>query len=303
MSKSIQVQAGNKLNLQGKLLDVNFGSGKLSDGRPYKRATVTIRVTQTYNGKEEVSEVPIGLFATEYTSTGKPNPAWRSLEDLESMQTVQNVGMDRADNVRLTGASLQENNFVSRNGQLINGWQIRGSFVNKVTAPDAASFTVEIFIMSMEDEVNRDGDTTGRMIIKGGIVQYGGRLDVVEFVVENPDTIDYISRHWEVNKTLTVKGRIRVTSVEVAPSGSSSGWGEDIPEGPTTQYIRELVITKGDDEPKEDEFGYDPTEIRKAFNDRKAMIEQLQIDARKKMNGAAAPAAASTTSKKYDWEG
>lgn len=301
MSKSIQVQAGNKLNLCGKLLDVTFGNGKLTDGRPYERATVTIRVTQTYNGKEETSEIPVGLFATEYTSTGKQNPAWTSIQALKQMNTVQNVGADRASNVRLTGATLQENNFVSRSGQLINGWQIRGSFINEAKAADVASFVTEIYIMSMDEEFDKEGDTTGRMVIKGGIVQYGGKLDVVNFIVENPDTIDYISRHWETNKTVTVKGRIRMTSTEVKESGEASGWGEDVPEGPTTQYIRELIITTGDDEPKEDEFAYDPTEIKKAFNERKAYIEQLQIDARKKANGAAAPAAAST-SNKYSWE-
>jgi hypothetical protein len=43
--KSIQVQAQNKINLAGKLMDVTFGNGKLTDERPYQRATVTIRVT------------------------------------------------------------------------------------------------------------------------------------------------------------------------------------------------------------------------------------------------------------------
>ena len=49
--KSISVQAGNKINLAGVLMDAQFGNGNLSDGRPYQRATVTIRVTQTYGGK------------------------------------------------------------------------------------------------------------------------------------------------------------------------------------------------------------------------------------------------------------
>ena len=301
MSKSILTQANNKLTLQGKLLDVTLGSGKLHDGREYERATVTIRVTQTYGHKEETSEIPVSMFATHYTAKGDINPAWKSIQDLKTMQTIQAVGAERADTVRLTGATLQENNFVSRSGQLINGWQIRGSFVNKANVPDASSFATEVYIMSMEDEVDREGDTTGRMILKGGIVQYQGKLDVVKFVVENPDTIDYISRHWEVNKTLTVKGYIRVTSIEVKPSASSGGWGEDVPEGPTTQFIRELVITKGDDEPKEDEFGYDPTEIKKAFNERKAYIEQLQIDASKKSNGANLASTAATKADKYSW--
>jgi hypothetical protein len=305
MSKAITTQATNKLNLVGKLLNVQFGSGTLSDGRPYKRANVVIRTTQTYNNQNETSEVPISIFATEHTSTGKANPAWASLKELETMKSVQDFGLEKADRIRLTGASLQENYFISRTGQLIDGWQIRGSFVNRAqdTMMDAASFIVEIFIMSMDEEINRDGDVTGRLKIKGGVVQYGGKLDVVEFFVENPDTIDYITRNWAINKTVTVKGRIRVTSEEVAPSGESSGWGEDVPEGPTTQFVRELIITTGDDEPKEDEFAYDENDIKKAFIERKAAIEQKQIDARKKAStNTSAANAPETTTHKYDWE-
>ena len=299
--KSIQVQAGNKLNLAGKLMDVSFGEGKLTDGRHYERATVTIRVTQTFGGKTETSEIPIGLFATEFTSTGKPNPAMRSIQDLKKMNTAQNVGVDNAAQVRLTGASLQENNFVSRSGQLINGWQIRGSFINEARVSDVASFTTDIYIMDMHDETDREGDTTGRLIVKGGIVQYGGRLDVVEFVVEAPDTVEYISRNWEPNTTVTVKGRIRVTSEE--QEVESSGWGEDVPDT-TTKYIRELIITTGDDQPKEEDFAYDPAEIKKAFNERKAAIEQLQIDARSKAakQGAGSANSPESNSNKYSWE-
>lgn len=301
MSKSISIQAGNKLNLAGTLMDVAFGDGKLSDGRPYKRATVTIRVTQTYGGKTETSDIQVGMFATEFTSTGKPNPAWKSLNDLTLMKTAQNVGVDNASHVRLTGATLQENNFVSRTGQLINGWQIRGSFINEAKVADVASFVTDIFIMDMHDEVNREGDTTGRLVIKGGIVQYNGRLDVVDFIVEAPDTVEYINRNWEINGTVTVKGRIRVLSQE--EEMQASGWGEDVPET-TTRFVRELIITTGDDECKEEEFAYDLAEIKKAFNERKAMIEQLQINARttSPKQGTGSAGSAEATSKKYEWE-
>ena len=294
--KSVQIQANNKINLCGKLMDVAPGSGKLSDGRPYERATVTIRVTQTYGGKEETSDIQVGMFATEFTSTGKPNPAWKSLMDLKHMNTAQNVGVDAAAHIRMTGASLSENNFVSRTGQLINGWQIRGSFINEAKLSDVASFVTDIFIMNMHDEVDREGDTTGRLVIKGGIVQYGGKLDVVEFIVEAPDTVEYISRNWKVGDTVTVKGRIRVTSQE--EEVQSSGWGEDVPDT-TTRFVRELIITTGDDEGKEEEFAYDPAEIKKAANERKAMIEQKQINARKV---APKQGAGSANAADYDWE-
>lgn len=294
--KSVQIQAGNKINLCGKLMDVAFGNGKLSDGRPYERATVTVRATQTYGGKEETSDVQVGMFATEFTSTGKPNPAWKSIMDLKHMNTAQNVGIDAAAHVRFTGATLSENNFVSRTGQLINGWQIRGSFINEAKLPDTASFIIDIFIMNMHDEVDREGDTTGRLVIKGGIVQYGGKLDVVDFIVEQPDTVEYISRNWKVGDTVNVKGRIRVTSWE--EEVQSSGWGEDVPDT-TTRFVRELIITKGDDEGKEEEFAYDPAEIKRAANDRKAMIEQMQINARKVAPKQGAGSANATS---YDWE-
>jgi len=302
MSKSISNQANNKINLAGILMDVAPGEGKLSDGRQYKRATVTVRVTQTYGGKTETSDIQVGMFATEYTSTGKPNPAWKSLKDLELMKTAQKCGVENASHVRLTGATLQENNFVSRTGNLINGWQIRGSFVNEVKVSDIASFATDIFIMKIMDEIDREGDTTGRLKIQGGIVQYGGKLDVVDFYVENPDAVSYISDNWHENETVTVKGRIRVLSQE--EEVQASGWGEDIPDT-TTRFVRELIVTAGNDDRKEDEdFAYDPAEIRKAFIERKAAIEQMQINARNSApkQGAGSANAPETSNAKYSWE-
>ena len=301
MSKGILEQAVNKVNIAGKLMDVSAGEGKLTDGRPYKRATVTVRVTQTYGGKEETSDVQVGMFATEFTSTGKQNPAWKSLGDLALMNTAQKVGVDAAANVRITGASLSENNFVSRNNVLINGWQIRGSFINEAKVAPVASFTTEIFIMGMDDEVDRNGETTGRMVLKGGVVQYNGKLDVIDFIVEAPDTIEYIKRNWEENGTVTVKGRIRVLSHE--EEAVTSSWGEEVPET-TTRFVRELIVTTGDDNCKDEEFAYDPADIKKAYNDRKAAIEQLQINARKTsaQQGAISANAPSASKNKYDWE-
>jgi hypothetical protein len=155
--------------------------------------------------------------------------------------------------------------------------------------------------MKMTEEVDREGDTTGRLIVQGGIVQYGGKLDVVNFIVEAPDTVEYISRNWVENGTVTVKGRIRVLSQE--EEVQSSGWGEDVPET-TTRFVRELIITTGDDECKEEDFAYDPVEIKKAFNDRKAAIEQMQINARSTApkQGMGSANSAEASSKKYDWE-
>ena len=299
--KNILEQATNKVTIVGKLLDTTFNHGTTKTGQPYERANLTVRVTQSYGQNvEEVSEIPISMFASQFTTKGAPNPAFQSIQDLKEMKTAQNVGFDAADTIRITNGNIRENNFVARSGQLINGWQLNTSFINKGSTADIASFTLDVFIMDMRDEVDRNGEPTGRLIIKGGIVQYNGKLDVLEFIVEDNDKIDYIQRNWNANDTVTIKGRIRVTSVEVKNSGSEGSWGEEIPEE-STRMVRELIVSTGSDEGKEEDFAYDPADIRKAFKVRQAEIEQLQIDAKK---GAAPKAAqtSTTTTSKYDWE-
>ena len=298
--KDLTQQSTQKINLVGKLLDATFNKGKLSDGRNYERVNLNLRVTQTYNNREETSDIPVSMFAAEYTNSGSLNPGWKSIQDLKEMKTVQNDGLANADTIRLSGVSLRENAFITKQGVLVDGWQLGSSFVNTTNMADVASFIIDIFIMDMRPEEDRDGDPTGRLIIKGGIVQYGGKLDVIEFIVEKPEHVDYIERNWNPNDTVTVKGRIRVTSVEEKTSGADSSWGEDVPET-TTRFVRELIITKGDDEGKEEEFAYDPMEIKKGFNVRKANLEQLQIDAKNKTNKSAVQAPA-TNASKYSWE-
>ena len=298
--KNLTNMSENKLNIVGKLLDVNAADGKLEDGRHYERATFTVRVNQTYNNKQEISEIPVSIFATQYTRDNRPNPAYENLQRLKSMKTVQGYGEAEADVVRLSGASISENNFVAKSGNLINGWQIRSSFINSGNkAQDIASFNIDIFIMDMHPEIDNDGEETGRLIVKGAIVQYNNVVDVLEFVVEGADRVEYIERNWNINDTVNIGGRIRVTSQETTRPASTSSWGEELPET-TTRMVRELVITRGSDEPFEEDFAYDPAEIKKGFNARKAKIEQMQMDAKNRSTQKAAPV--QTTSSKYSWE-
>lgn len=300
MSKEISEQALNRVNIVGKLLDVTFREGTLSDGRKYESANMTIRVTQTYGGREETSEIPVSMFASKYTSSNKLNPGYDQLQTLKTLKTVQNVGIDAADTIRINSGSIRENNFVAKSGQLINGWQLNTSFVssNSNNIAEVASFIVDIFIMDMHPEEDRDGDPTGRLIVKGGIVQYGGNLDVIEFIIEGAEKVDYIERNWNINDTVTAKGRVRITVKEEKTSSGEGSWGEEIPEM-TTRTTKELIITTGDDQGKDEEFAYDPTDIKKAFNARKAKIEQMQIDAKNKTTSSSVEKSGNS---KYSWE-
>lgn len=296
--KTIDTQAINTVNVVGKLLSTTFRSDKTSTGKPYESVAMVVRVTQIIEGKEETSEIPVSIFASQYTNAGKLNPLYENVQKVKALKTIQDVGFDNASMVRLSRANLQENYFIS-NGRFYDGWQIRGSFCSAGAdnATEMATFDVEIFIIDMHDEMNRDGVPTGRLIIRGGIVQYGGRLDVVEFVVEAPDKIEYLQRNWNINDTVRALGRIRVVAKEEKRSAAASSWGEDIPQE-STRTVRELVITGGSDEGAEEDFAYDAVDIKKAFNERKALIEQKQIEAK---NGSGEKKSTAKATK-YDWE-
>ena len=299
MSKVINTQgqnATNIVNIVGKLMDVTFRTGKTTAGDEYESANMTIRVQQTYGGRTEVEEVPVSMFAQKYTKkTGGLNPGWTQIQDLKNFKTAQNVGIDEATVVRVSGASIQENNFMSRNGTLVNTWQINASFVGVANnLADTASFSVDIYINDVIDEMDRNGEPTGRLVVQSGLVQYGGKLDVLNFIVEAPDNVNFVRANWHSQDTLNVKGRIRVTTNEEAATSTSS-WGEDIPES-TVRTVRELIITTGDDCGREEDFAYSPEDIFKLGQARKARLEQLRINAEAK-KPAATPA-----SNKFAWD-
>ena len=190
--KTINDKAQNNITIAGKLLDATFTKGS-KDGRPYERFNLTVRVSQKYLGVDETSEIPVSGIVSQFTKNGAPNPAYASLQQLKNFKTVQNCGFAEADSIKITRGSISENNFMSRSGNLINGWQIRTTYVNKSEAKDIASFLIDIFIMDMKEELDKDETPTGRLIIKGGIVQYDSSLSVLEFIVEDPQCVEYIS--------------------------------------------------------------------------------------------------------------
>lgn len=297
--KNLEKQSINKVNIVGKLLETTFREGTTKDGKPYESCNYIVRVTQKINGKEEINEIPASVFGTKFTNSGKLNPAYKTVQDMKNFKTIQRDGEDMATVVRTNSGSISENYFISQSGQLVDGWQLRTSFVNEGGKGELATFNIEIFIIDMKDEEDANG-TTGRMIVRGGVVQYGEKLDVLDFVVEGSDKIEYISRNWNINDTVLAKGYIRYTAKEDVSPASQNTWGDDIPEVGTTQMARELVIAGGSDEPYDEDFAYDPVEIKKGFNVRKAAIEQAQVEAREK--GTQKKSTTTSSKPKFEWE-
>lgn len=314
MSKSIENQAQNYATVVGTLLDASVKEKETkSDKRPFRAATVTLRVNQAYGGKGEVSEIPISMIAMKFKKDGTINPAYENLGALKTdYQSAQQVGEAGASRLRFSGKSvnLRENMFAdSRNVEnVVSTWQVNATFFNEVRGSgetsvsnaDCATFNVDIYLMSIARELTAEGEETGRLKIRGGVVQYGSKLDCFDFFVEDPTAVDHIERNWAINDTVNAMGRIRHIS-ETVTYESENTWGEAIPRT-STRTKHELIITQGSDFALDDEKAYSPEDIKKLNADRNQRKEQIKIDARNKKQKKAVAAATTSSASGYEWE-
>ena len=266
----------NKVNIVGFLSENNVEQRE-KDGRKYVTGNFKIQVAP-----ENI--VPINVFAFENTKAGTKNPAYTQIMSVcDKGISLAACGGDvtKASKIRANTCRFEENMFASRfNGSIISGTRVTGSFFTLGTNEDPkAIFSCGIYITAIKDEVNNDGEETGRLIIEGALEQYN-RWDIMTFIAESQQAVDYIRANWEKGDTVSISGKIvSKTITQTVSSDNEGGFGE--PEEETRTYHRiEYVITSGG-EPKEDEFAYDKDKVKEGLADRERRKVELTEGAKK----------------------
>ena len=275
-------QSWNKVEVEGVLVskDISRRTYTATDGRQREaiNGTITIRVEQTINGEKVVCDIPVSVFANKLTREGKENPSYTSIDkvltEYVSLSAVEDPA--RATKVRLNQATIQMNEFYSRDGKLISYPRIRASFIQSVTDNNftpKASFDMEIVVLNSKDEVNANGETTGRYFLQGATIQYGNALDVVPFYVTNEKAINYMKSYWNEGATVRVAGTLNFTSV-VEKKVTEMAFGEDKVEE-YTRSVSELIITGGS-EPYDEDKAYTVTDVQEGLKNRQARLTDLK---------------------------
>ena len=266
----------NKVNIVG-LLSENNVEQREKDGRKYVTGNFKIQVTP-----ENI--VPINVFAFENTKAGTKNPAYTQIMSVcDKGISLAACGGDvtKASKVRANTCRFEENMFASRfNGSIVSSTRVTGSFFTLGANEDPkAIFSCGICITAIKDEVNNDGEETGRLIVEGALEQYN-RWDIMTFIAESQQAVDYIRANWERGDTVSISGKIvGKTITQTVSTGNEGGFGE--PEEETRTYHRiEYVITSGG-EPKEDEFAYDKAKVKEGLADRERRKVELTEGAKK----------------------
>lgn len=291
-------QAENKVKIEGILSEIDLKTGSfMKNGSEVDSigGTIKVKVKQKIGDKEYTLEIPVHMFASKLTNTGKLNPAYESISRIMNEYTsiAAAGGEDGADRIRITSGQIQMNEYYSQNGQLISFPRINSSFVTKVKKEEfspEATFVTDFYVASKEDEVDANDTATGRIKIRGVLPQYGGRVDVVDFYGMPGTVKDSISKYWNEGDTVKAQGRLNFSS-KTEKIVREVDFGEpqvDI----RTINVSELIITGGNQTPVDGEFAFDPDEIEKALVERRKRLDsQKERDMeRAKNRGSKAPA-------------
>lgn len=288
-------QARNKVFIEGILseIDLDYGSYQ-KNGKTMEciRGTIKILVNQNINGIPTNNEIPVQMFANKFTAQGAPNIAYEKMEDVKNnFISIAAVGSEsNADRVYCT-ADISMNEFYDRDGRFISSPRLRTSFVNRVRKDEfksRAEFEVEMVVANMSYKVDAEGAEVEpkRYQIKGIVPQYGGKVDIVDFVCLNEKTIEGASSAMDVNDTVKIKGVLNFTS-STETITQEVDFGEPIVRQRTIS-TKDFVVTGG--VRLDGDFAYDLTEIQTALTERKQRLEAQKEKDMMRQRKAPAPA-------------
>lgn len=274
-------QAENRVKIEGILAEIDIKPGSFNKNGQMMESiggSITVKVTQKISGEEKELAIPVHMFASKLTNKGTPNPAYESIKKIADEYTsiaASESGEEGADRVRITNASIRMNEYYSADGRLISFPRVNASFVNRISKSECkpeATFTAEFVVANKDEELDRNGEPTGRYRIDAIIPQYGGRVDVVPMFAQSKGVIDAVSTYWEVGNTVKANGRLDF-SATTETTLEEVDFGEPI-EKTRTINRSDLIITGGSQEPLEGEFAFDNAEIQNALADRKLRLEK-----------------------------
>lgn len=278
-------QSENRVDIRGKIKEIDLVEDV---ERGQIRGKVTMLVEQSIEGMMETDEIVVSAFANKITKAGKENIQYTQLLNLMKNAKSIMASSESEASVYDVNGILDENTFADRSGNDVTYTFVRGSFFNE-TRPNFvnesyARFKQEIMIVSMEDEVDKDESLTGRLVLKGAVMNYAGPCSVT-YIVESKPAIEFIGSNWNVGDTVLVQGLLRGKAelVENTKEDMSMGFGASFSQS-YVKTVKENVITAGS-EAYPEERAFNPQEVMEARAEKKKKYEE------KKAAQASAPAA------------
>lgn len=166
----------------------------------------------------DVNFITFSVNVSEKTNSGMPNKCYAGmLTVMNEYQSIADVGEEMADKLKVTGdISL----FRGRDGSERVGY--KSNFFNRLRQNEVyspqADFSVEAFIASITNEVDTEGESTGRVCIKGWVPTYNG-IEPINLVADT-EIGSQIAVTFTTGQTVEFYGKIinnRIETVHEVP--------------------------------------------------------------------------------------
>jgi len=275
-------QAENRCKIEGILSEIDLKpTSFMKNGKNMDAigGSIIVKVVQKISGKEKELMIPVHMFASRITNKGTPNPAYESIKKVmdEYVSIAAAGNEEQADRIRITNANIRMNEYYAQDGRLVSFPRVNASFISKIRKDECkpeATFTAQFAVGKKDEELDRNGEPTGRYRIDALLPQYGGKVDVVPLYAESEGVISAISTYWEVGDTVKANGRLDFSSTTEV-TYQEVDFGEPV-EQVRTINKSDLIITGGSQEPLEGDFAYSKADLDDALAERKVRLEQLK---------------------------
>jgi hypothetical protein len=268
----------NKVTLIGKLVskDIKQGVVKQGDrqGQNYITAKFVIRVADN-------SDIQVESFAFEKTNSGDTSKIYSNLLTVEEdYKSIEKDGEENADVVAVKNGKYAINDYVGQDGMTKSFPKFSTSFITRDAKIEEsqAEFDVELAIQTIKEELDKEGEATGRVLLNGFIVNYNGSVAPITLVTPKDDEdgiAEFITDNFNAGDSVRLNGDIVYATVVKENTVGGSSFGR---KTTTTIQERELVIRGGGGDAIVDDEGepkFDLKLMKKAISDRQVYLNGL----------------------------
>lgn len=301
-------QAENKVKIEGILSEIDLKYGSFQrDGADVETISGSIKVLvdQVVNNEEVHLEVPVHMFSTKYTKTGKINPSYESIETvMKEYKSIAATGdKSVADKVRITNAQITMNEFVGQNGKIVSYPRIRASFISRAVGEfkPQATFNLEFMVSEIRREVDNEGVELdpAKLFVNVIVPQYTSpsastmNVDLVPLYATSNGVINAVEEYWEPGKCYKANGRLNFSSrTETVKQEVDFGEAQ---ETVRTISVSEFILTGGSQAPLDGDCAFELDDIKAGMAAREERLEELKKGT--KSNVKKTPAQGSTKGK------
>lgn len=149
--------------------------------------------------------------------------------------------------------AFEERFWKGKSDELNSMIDIRGREARIFTGTDkglkSTYFSVEPYVQSVRNEMDKNGEETGRVILTGILTDYFGTAHKITFIANNPQIASAMS-YFELNNTYPMHGYLSKTKRVYVRGGVSSHAFGDAAEGKETiEFVDERIVSGGDTKP------------------------------------------------------